>query len=73
LAIRELKTEVAGTVWRVVIQAETTVAPGETVVIVESMKMEIPVVAQEAGTVLEIRVAEGAKVAEGETVALLAV
>jgi biotin carboxyl carrier protein len=48
------------------------VAAGDALVIVESMKMEIPVEAPAAGTVAEIRVAEGDRVAEGAIVVTLA-
>ena len=48
-----------------------TVAAGDAVIILESMKMEIPVEAPRAGSVREIKVAEGQTVQEGDTVAIL--
>ena len=46
-------------VWKVLVAAGDTVSDGDTLVILESMKMEIPVIAEEDGTVSEVRVAEG--------------
>ncbi|MFM1987298.1 MAG: hypothetical protein RJA99_255 [Pseudomonadota bacterium] len=67
-----VRTEVAGSVWKVEVTVGQQVAEGEPLVIVESMKMEIPVEAPTAGTVAEIRVAEGERVAEGAVVVVLA-
>jgi urea carboxylase len=59
-------TQVAGNVWRVPVEAGQHVAAGDTLVIVESMKMEIPVTAPVAGTVLRLFCREGAQVAAGQ-------
>ena len=67
-----VRTEVAGSVWKVEVAVGQSVAAGDALVIVESMKMEIPVEAPAAGTVAEIRVAEGDRVAEGAVVVTLA-
>jgi acetyl-CoA carboxylase biotin carboxyl carrier protein len=67
----EARTEVAGTVWKIVSEIGQRLAPGDTILIVESMKMEIPVVAEEGGVVRAILVAEKAPVAEGQVVARL--
>ena len=67
----EARTEVAGTVWKVVSEVGQRLAPGDTILIVESMKMEIPVVAEDGGVVRAILVAEKAPVAEGQVVARL--
>jgi biotin carboxyl carrier protein len=67
-----VRTEVAGSVWKVEVAVGQAVAAGDALVIVESMKMEIPVEAPAAGTVAEIRVAEGDRVAEGAIVVTLA-
>lgn len=56
-------------VWRVVVNRGDTVAAGDPLVILESMKMEIPVEAPEAGTVQEIAVEEGGVVQEGDLIA----
>lgn len=67
-----LRSEVTGTVWKIQAPAGTAVAEGDTVVIVESMKMEIPVCAPRAGVVQQLLVAEGDPVAEDQPVATLA-
>ena len=67
----ELESPVTGVVWKVVAGPGSTVAGGDTVVIVESMKMEIPVEATEAGTVAEVLVAEGDQVSEDDPVAVI--
>ncbi len=67
-----VRTEVAGSVWKVAVTVGQRVDAGDALVIVESMKMEIPVEAPAAGTVAEIRVAEGDRVAEGAVVVRLA-
>jgi biotin carboxyl carrier protein len=58
-------------VWKVVAAAGAAVAVGDTIVILESMKMEIPVVAEVAGTLSELRVAEGDVVQEGDVIAII--
>lgn len=63
--------EVTGTVWKVEAAAGSVVAEGDTLVIVESMKMEIPVSADRAGTVRELCVAEGDPVADGQAIAVI--
>lgn len=67
----ELRAELMGTVWKVLKRAGEAVGAGENVVILESMKMEIPVAAPQAGTVREVRVAEGAVVQEGDVLAVV--
>ena len=58
-------------VWKVVASAGDQVDEGDTLVILESMKMEIPVVAESAGTVTRVAVNEGDVVQEGDLIALL--
>jgi biotin carboxyl carrier protein len=58
-------------VWKVVVAAGDSVADGDTLVILESMKMEIPVVAEGSGTVQELRVNEGDVVQEGDVIAVI--
>jgi biotin carboxyl carrier protein len=58
-------------VWKVVASAGDTVADGDTLVILESMKMEIPVLAEAAGTVARLEVAEGDVVQEGDLIAVI--
>jgi biotin carboxyl carrier protein len=66
-----VRSEVAGSVWKIQVVVGETVAQGDALVILESMKMEIPVEAPKGGTVLEIRVAEGDRVDEGTVVVTL--
>jgi biotin carboxyl carrier protein len=58
-------------VWKVVVAAGDTVADGDTLVILESMKMEIPVLAEEGGTVTTLAVGEGDVVQEGDLIAVI--
>jgi len=58
-------------VWKVQVAVGDTVQEGDTVVILEAMKMEIPVEAEDAGTVAEIRCAEGGAVEEGDVLLVL--
>lgn len=67
-----IRTEVAGTVWKVVAVRGATLAAGDTILIMESMKMEIPVEAPRAGTLSEILVSEGDVLKEDDAVARLA-
>ena len=61
-----IRSEITGTVWKIVVQPGTTLQADDTIMILESMKMEIPVVAPEAGRVIKLLVAEGAAVREGQ-------
>ncbi len=67
----EVKAEVTGSVWKIVAAVGQSLAAGDTVMILESMKMEIPVLSEDGGTLAEIRVAEGAPVAEGQVLAVV--
>ena len=62
----KILSEISGSVWKVLVQPGQQVAVGEGLLIVESMKMEIPVEAGQAGPVREVRVAEGESVADGQ-------
>lgn len=73
MAFVDVKTEITGNVWKIVAKAGDAVEEDGTLLILESMKMEIPVSAPEAGTVSEILVAEGDVVSEGSVVVRLAV
>ena len=66
----EIVSDTAGTVWRIEISVGDQVAAHETLVILESMKMEIPFAAPQAGTVTEIRVTES-QVIDSDDVLLL--
>lgn len=67
----ELRAEVTGNVWKVVVSEGQEVGAGDTVLIMESMKMEIPLTAPVAGVVEELRVQEGGQAAEGDVLAVL--
>ena len=69
--MQTLYSDVTGTVWKIEAPAGSAVAEGGVVLIVESMKMEIPVCAPSAGTVREVLVAEGDAVTEDQPVAVL--
>ena len=67
----EIRAEMVANVWKVVATAGETVAAGDTLVILESMKMEIPVLAEEGGLLSELAVSEGDVVQEGDLIARL--
>jgi acetyl-CoA carboxylase biotin carboxyl carrier protein len=67
----EVRAEMVANVWKVVVSQGDSVAEGDTLVILESMKMEIPVAAESGGTVAELRVAEGDVVQEGDVIAVI--
>ena len=63
--------EMVANVWRVVVTAGDAVTEGDPLVILESMKMEIPVESPVTGTVVELRVREGGVVQEGDVIAVI--
>ena len=67
----EVKSEITGTVWQITKQPGDEVEAGDTLIVIESMKMEIPVITEDAGVVKEILVKEKDAVAEGQVVAVL--
>jgi acetyl-CoA carboxylase biotin carboxyl carrier protein len=67
----EVRAEMVANVWKIVVTAGDAVEDGDTLVILESMKMEIPVIAEGAGTVTELRVSEGDVVQEGDVIAVI--
>ena len=66
-----IESEVTGNVWKVQVAAGAQVAAGDVLLVLESMKMEIPVEAPVAGTVAELLVKEKDAVAEDQTIAVL--
>jgi biotin carboxyl carrier protein len=58
-------------VWKVIVAEGEAVEEGDTLVILESMKMEIPVVAEDSGTVAQVKVAEGDVIHEGDLIAVI--
>lgn len=71
MAVTKVATDVAGNVWKIVAKSGDKLAEDDTILIMESMKMEIPVTAPRDGTLKEVLVEEGEAIPEGETVAVL--
>ena len=67
----EIRAEMVANVWKVVVGEGDDVEAGDTLVILESMKMEIPVVTEDGGTVSSLPVNEGDIVQEGDLIALV--
>jgi len=67
----EIKAHITGVVFQITAQPGARVQAGDPVIVLESMKMEIPVEAPRAGTVTAVKAKEGETVQEGDTVALL--
>jgi acetyl-CoA carboxylase biotin carboxyl carrier protein len=67
----EIEAHITGTVWKIEVAVGDAVADGDTVVILESMKMEMPVEAEDDGKVAEIRCQEGQSVQEGDVLVVL--
>ena len=67
----DVEAHITGTVWKVECELGQKVAEGDTVVIIESMKMEMPVEAEDPGVVKEILCEEGQPVDEGDTLVIL--
>jgi biotin carboxyl carrier protein len=71
VAVAEVRAEMVANVWKVVASQGDDVSDGDTLVILESMKMEIPVLAESSGTLSELRVTEGQVVQEGDVIAVI--
>jgi len=69
--VAEIEAHITGTVWKIAVAVGDRVAEGDPVVILESMKMEMPVEAEDDGTVASILVEEGQAVSEGDTLVVL--
>ena len=67
----DIEAHITGTVWKIEVGVGDAVAEGDTVSVLESMKMEMPVEAEDEGTVKEIVVSEGQAVSEGDTLIVL--
>ena len=67
----DVPAHITGTVWKIEVKEGQTVKAGDVLVILESMKMEIPVVAEASGSVTKLHVAEGDVVQEGDLIATL--
>ncbi len=66
-----VNAHITGTVWKIEKRVGDAVTSGDTVVILESMKMEMPVEAPDSGVIVEVRCAEGDAVEEGQTLAVI--
>jgi acetyl-CoA carboxylase biotin carboxyl carrier protein len=69
--VADIEAHITGTVWKIEVAVGDAVAEGDTVAILESMKMEMPVEAEDEGTVKTIAVSEGQAVSEGDTLIVL--
>ena len=67
----EVRAEMVANVWKVVASEGQQVGTGDTLVILESMKMEIPVLAEDPGRLSKLNVAEGDVVQEGDLIAVI--
>lgn len=67
----EIRAEIVANVWKVVAEQGATIGSGDTIVILESMKMEIPVLTGSAGTLARLAVGEGDVVQEGDLIAVV--
>ena len=67
----DVEAHITGNVWKIEVAVGDTIEDGDTVVILESMKMEMPVEAEDPGVVKEIRCEEGQSVSEGDTLVVL--
>jgi acetyl-CoA carboxylase biotin carboxyl carrier protein len=67
----QVEAHITGTVWKIEVEVGDSVQEGDTVVILESMKMEMPVEAEDPGVVREVLVEEGQSVSEGDALVVL--
>ena len=67
----EIRAEMVANVWKIVVAEGDVVSDGDTLVILESMKMEIPVLTEQPGRVTELAVAEGDVIQEGDLIAVV--
>jgi acetyl-CoA carboxylase biotin carboxyl carrier protein len=69
--VADVEAHITGTVWKIEVKVGDDVSEGDTVAILESMKMEMPVEAEDDGKVTEIRCEEGQSVSEGDVLVVL--
>jgi acetyl-CoA carboxylase biotin carboxyl carrier protein len=69
--VAEVEAHITGTVWKIECEVGDQIEEGDTVAILESMKMEMPVEAEDSGTVVEILCEEGQPVNEGDALVVL--
>lgn len=71
MAVVNVKSEIAGNVWKIQVKPGDRIEVEGEIVILELMKMEIPVLSPKAGTIREIKVSEGEAIGEGQLVAVI--
>lgn len=71
MAELRVRSEIAGSVWKIEVAVGDSVAEDDPLLVLESMKMEIPLLAPRAGVVKEILVAEGDPIDEGDIAVIL--
>ena len=71
MALHGVESEVAGSVWKIEVAVGDRVGRGDVLMILESMKMEIPVVAPDGGRLVKLLVAEGDSVKDGQDLAVI--
>ncbi|MBN9086389.1 MAG: biotin/lipoyl-binding carrier protein [Reyranella sp.] len=71
MAAIQVKADVAGSVWQITTKVGQKIEAGETIMIIESMKMEIPVIAEQDGTIDKFMVDEKTAISEGQVLAVL--
>jgi acetyl-CoA carboxylase biotin carboxyl carrier protein len=67
----EIKAHITGTIWKIKVAEGDSVDEGDTLVIIESMKMEMPIEAEDPGKVIEVRAKEGQPVNEGDVLLVI--
>ncbi|GAA0835443.1 MULTISPECIES: biotin/lipoyl-binding carrier protein [Streptosporangium] len=67
----EIRAEMVANVWKVLVAEGDTVEDGDTLLILESMKMEIPVLTEDDGVIAKLQVAEGDVIQEGDLIAVI--
>ena len=71
IAMKKIRSEAAGTVWKLEVAVGQSVVEGDVLLIVESMKMEIPVCASASGVVTELWIVEGDMVSDDQVIAVI--
>jgi acetyl-CoA carboxylase biotin carboxyl carrier protein len=69
--VAEIRAEMVANVWKVLVAEGDTVEDGDTLLILESMKMEIPVLTEDDGVIAKLQVAEGDVIQEGDLIAVI--
>jgi len=69
--VAEIRAEMVANVWKVLVSEGDPVDDGDTLVILESMKMEIPVLTEDGGVISQLKVAEGDVIQEGDLIAVI--